>query len=425
MMIRQVGQIVGSSSFKSLKNHQIPVQYLKEDWLWKCTFVGLVYSTYPLFRADDGDNEDAMLNKVYTGCKTTLKPQISFFSSFAFLSQLEQNFRFMTTSCDADYIERLKKEAVIPLEATRVRKILNKLKIRSLPTPRALTLSDPLFAYAELRRGLQQRSKDEDALRALQAEATAVRQSGDKEKIQQIFKKISSIAFGSGVTPQQREDFLVKYGCTGWTIDNLNYIVDLAFHRGIIEIGSGNGQWARAIRDHYEYILKTKVKDGLIQRFGEKSDFIVPVDDMSSLPLSPEIYHQYTKPAHDHFHPNVIHSTSHVDEVRRMTNRGRVLLLVYPPPGPMAIETVKSYVDIYSKGNDTVIYCGEGYGGANANDDFFEYFLNFEDKNMRDVDEGFAYRWCVLKVMDILPACGGKGYEKMFVLQRVREKKLL
>jgi len=423
-MIRQFGQIVGSPSFKSFKSHRTLIQYRNVDWFWKCTFAGLLYSTYPFFRVDDGDNDDAMLQNAHTRSKATGYHRMSPFRYDTLLSKLQKNCRLMTTSCDAnadaDSIERPKRAAEMPLQATRIRRVLHKFKILSLPTPRALTLLDPLFSYTDLRRGLKQRSKDENALRALQAEAMTARQSEDQEKIQHIFEKISSIAFGKGVTPQQREDFLAKYGCTGWTIDNLNYIVDLAFQRGIIEIGAGNGQWARAIRDHHEYILKTKVKDSIIQRFGKKSDFIVPYDNMSSLPLSPKIYHQYTKPAHDHFHPNVIHSTSHVDDARRMTNRGRVLLLVYPSPGPMALETVKAYVDIYPKGNDTVIYCGEGIGGANANNEFFEYFLNCEDTNAGD--EKYRYRWCVLEVMDVLPAYGGKGYEKMFVLQRVKEK---
>lgn len=421
MMIRQVGQIVGSVTFKSYKNHQRLIQYPKGDWLWKCAFIGLLCSTYPSFRTDDDDNDDAISE--YSLCATIYR--ISSFPYSTLLSKLQENCRFITTSCDGDNsVERPKAEAVIPFEATRIRRVLHKFRIMSLPTPRALTPSDPLFSYTDLQRGLKQRSKDENSLRALQAEAVTARQSGDQEKIQQIFDKISSIAFGKGVTPQQRENFLAKYGCTGWTIDNLNYIVDLAFQRGIIEIGAGNGQWARAIRDHHEYILKTKVKDLFIQRFGKKTDFIIPYDNMSSLPLSPKIYHQYTKPAHDHFHPNVIHSTSHVDDARRMTNRGRVLLLVYPSPGPMALETVKAYVDIYPKGNDTIIYCGEGIGGANANKEFFEYFLNCEDTNVGETrDEEHKYRWYVLEIMDLFPAYGGKGYEKMFVLKRVREKK--
>jgi len=416
MMIRQVYQIVRTPYFKSYQSYHTLTQYHKGGWLWKCTLVGLLYSTCPFCRADDGDNDDAMLENAHTRCNTTVYRILGLPCNMP-VSKLEEKCCIMTTSCDANSIER-PNTVVVPLQATRIRTVLHKLRILNLPTPRTLTLSDPLFSYTDLQRGLKQRFKDENALRALQSEAVKARQSGDQEKIQLIFDRISSIAFGKGVTPQQREDFLAKYGCTGWTIDNLNYIVDIAFQRGIIEIGAGNGQWARAIRDHHEYILKTKVKDSLIQRFGKKSDFIVPYDNMSSLPLSPKIYHQYTKPAHDHFHPNVIHSTSHVDDARRMTNRGRVLLLVYPSPGPMALETVKAYVDIYPKGNDTVIYCGEGIGGANANNEFFKYFLNCDD-----TDDEYRYRWCVLEVMDLLPAYGGKGYEKMFVLQRLREKK--
>jgi len=150
-------------------------------------------------------------------------------------------------------------------------------------------------------------------------------------------------------------------------------------------------------------------------------DFIIPYDDSSDLPLSPQIYHQYTQPAHDHFHPNVRNCSTHEDVIRRITNRGRVLLLIYPPPGSMALETVKAYANIDPEENDTIVYCGEGIGGANANNEFFDYFL--DANNEKYEDKCFRYKWCVMKVMDVLPAPGGKGYEKMFVMKRLKVRK--
>ena len=74
----------------------------------------------------------------------------------------------------------------------------------------------------------------------------------------------------------------------------------------------------------------------------------------------------------------------------------------------MAIDTVKAYVDI-NDGNDTpyiptVVYVGEGVGGANANDEFFHFFL----------DNG----WALVKEMNCKAGPGGKGYERLFVLQK-------
>lgn len=307
-------------------------------------------------------------------------------------------------------------------------KVLHQLKIlRNLPTPRILTPTDPLFSYPELKRGIKQRRADEAKIRALQPQAIQARNSGDQEEIKRIFGLLSVIAYGGGNTPQMRADFLAKYGCTGYTPEILKYITELCIQRGIVEIGAGNGQWARAIRDYHQSFIKEQQEEiqqrqqstdpSVLQNkqleqfytYKRLKDFILPYDDMSELPLSPTVYHSLTQPAHDYFHPNV-EASSHIDAVRKMTSRGRVLLLVYPPPGPMALEAVKNYVDIYPQGNDTLIYVGEGVGGANANPEFFQYLLNNDDGE---------YEWCVMKVMDVLSS-GGKGYEKMFVLQRRR-----
>jgi len=290
-------------------------------------------------------------------------------------------------------------------QPSRIRRVLHSLGLSSLPLPRILTPADTVFDYPEIRAGLRCREADEKKLRSLQKEAISARTSGDHERIRQVFGEISAIAYGEGVTPQVREDFLVRYGCTAWTDDVLEYLVKLAEGRGIAEIGAGNGQWARAINDFYEISHKDAIQGD--RRMGKKFEFIIPYDDMTNLPLSPKVYHRFTKPANEYFHPNVQKCTSHTDAVRKWECRGRILMLVYPPPGPMALETVRAYVDVYPEGNDTIVYVGEGRNGANGNDDFFDYFLN--DKE-----------WVLLSALDVKPSVGGKGYEKMFVLQRAK-----
>lgn len=292
-----------------------------------------------------------------------------------------------------------------PSVASRGRRLLNYLGIVNLPVPRLLTPTDPIFSYPEMKTGIRQRARDEAKLRSLQTEAIGARASGDTQRINAVFEKISSIAYGAGVKPQDREDFLVKYGCTGWTDDILSYLIPLGKDRGFAEMGAGNGQWARAIQDKHKELCAS---GNIIPANRTKSfEFILPYDDMSELPLSPQVYHRHTAPVLEHFHKNV-QKSSHVEAIRKWETRGRVLLLVYPPPGPMAIESVQAYVDVYAEGNDTVVYVGEGRGGANANDEFFDYFC-------------LDGAWVIENVMAVKPSPGGKGHEKCFVLRRVKK----
>jgi hypothetical protein len=73
-------------------------------------------------------------------------------------------------------------------------------------------------------------------------------------------------------------------------------------------------------------------------------------------------------------------------------------MLVYPPPGIMALETIKSYVDIGPE-NDVVVYVGEGRGGSTANDELFDYLESGE--------------WALLDISDVQTQPGGKGYKAL------------
>lgn len=68
----------------------------------------------------------------------------------------------------------------------------------------------------------------------------------------------------------------------------------------------------------------------------------------------------------------------------------------------MALDAVEQYASA-SNMNDTVVYVGEGRGGANANEDFFGYF----ERN----------GWVLVKVMKVKPL-GSKGYESLYILRR-------
>lgn len=182
----------------------------------------------------------------------------------------------------------------------------------------------------------------------------------------------------------------------------LDEIVQLARDRGIVEIGAGNGQWARALADRYK-------------KFGEKNpayrkkkfEFVLAYDDKSELPLDEQVYHKKTKAHHQFFYEKVKPCDSNFSEVlRHFQCRGRVLLIVYPSPGTMARDAVRQYTSAAPQNNDTLIYVGEGRGGANADDVFFE-----------DLESG---EWVLLKTMEVQPL-GSKGYEKLYILRRKGE----
>ena len=107
---------------------------------------------------------------------------------------------------------------------TKTQSLLYKLHLlndKSLPTPRLLSPTDPIFRYRKLTTGLKQREKDEVKLRELQTEITSLVEKQNKGKnndgdeqdrmktMTSIMKRLSEIAYGKGVTPQKREDFLV------------------------------------------------------------------------------------------------------------------------------------------------------------------------------------------------------------------------
>lgn len=181
-------------------------------------------------------------------------------------------------------------------------------------------------------------------------------------------------------------------------------ICEVCKDRGIVEIGAGNGQWARAITDYYVSHMSgnAATNNTSQQQRPPNFEFVMAFDDFSSLPLSPAIYHSGTKPAHDHFYPNIRKAT-YDTALSSLDVQNRVLLLVYPPPGPLASLTVKKYTS--RRWNDTVIYVGEGRDGANADHSFFSML---EDES-----------WILLHVMDLPPSVGYKGYEKLYVFKKI------
>ena len=267
-----------------------------------------------------------------------------------------------------------------------------------LPIPRVLSAHDPALTLSKYL--IQRRMRDEVIVRNLLEQMKpklAPSQQLSIEDIRALHERICEATFGKGVTAQMREDFLARYGCTGWNDQVLETLMNICDGRGIVEIGAGHGQWARALSEAYQQRYPaTKSR--------KKFDFVLAYDDMSNLPLDTHIYNPYTQPHHHYF--GDVYRLDVKNTARLLQSwacRGRVLLLVYPPPGDMAIKIVKEYVNAAPE-NDTVVLVAEGRGGANGDDALFDFFENGE--------------WVLLQILDVKHPPGDKGYEKMYILQR-------
>lgn len=75
--------------------------------------------------------------------------------------------------------------------------------------------------------------------------------------------------------------------------------------------------------------------------------------------------------------------------------RVKSLLLVYPPPGETALRCLREYR------GDALAYVGEGKGGVNASDEFFE---------------NLDAEWEVTSVLDLDPF--SECFERLYLLRR-------
>lgn len=287
--------------------------------------------------------------------------------------------------------------AASPPTATSIswlRRQLYRFHLQSLPLPRRLVPGDPALTVDA--RCLGRRQREEGQLRIVQQQLQAALPSGDRQRIGPFIKQTYDLLYGEGVTPRDRQDFLERYGCTGWTNEVLDALIDLAGDRGVVEIGAGNGQWARALMERYQ---QRRAKGTSNKPF----DFVLAYDNMSELPLNPDVYHSRTKPYHDYFYDKVQPCPSIQRILQQWPCRGRVLLLVYPSPDNMAADALAAYTAIGDV-NDTVVYVGEGRGGANANAGFFDALESGD--------------WVLERILPV-QAFGEKGYERLYVFRRV------
>ena len=246
--------------------------------------------------------------------------------------------------------------------------------IRDQPCDHLVRCQEPSrspFVYDALSKGIEQRREAERALREYSEQVKVmfhqVRISSktpaeyrlEMERLKsKVMAKYTEITYGKGINPHAREEYLKLYGCSRWTDSALNHISNL--DQAVIEIGAGAGQWQR--------ILNARGVD------------VIAYDHVPS--------HESTLPGHS--------GTVLLGGIEKISEHpDRTLFLCYPDPSDMAKQCLDNY-----KG-EFLIYVGEGRGGVNANDDFFDK-LELE--------------WSVKVVenMDPFPQC----FERFYILQR-------
>lgn len=294
-----------------------------------------------------------------------------------------------------------------------------------LSLPRLLTPSDPAFKISK--RFLRKRRSHEEKIRKIVVEdVPKLTSSPDFEKKMALWRQeIFELLYGKGVTAQMREDFLIRYGCSGFNENILRRLVELFATHGLVEVGAGHGQWQKALTDAYgqKQFASSRENssgssgDGIHRAYTargntegkKKFDFVLAYDNNSDLPLNTHIYNQYTQPHHEYFGcVKKVDSNIDLERVLRSWScRGRALLIVYPPPGSMAIDVLKIYTDAAPE-NNMLIYVGEGRGGANGDEAFFD-FLEHEG-------------WILIDIMEVLRPPGDKGCEKLYILKKIKDE---
>lgn len=97
-----------------------------------------------------------------------------------------------------------------------------------------------LMSWPSMENGLQLRVEDEKLLQQLLIELKT--SQNNKELASVYTRKIEDILYGKGLTAQDRQNHLLKYGCAEYTDEALRLIADSVKtwkYRGIIEIGAG------------------------------------------------------------------------------------------------------------------------------------------------------------------------------------------
>ena len=110
-------------------------------------------------------------------------------------------------------------------------------------------MSIPVMTYPSLTRGNIVRAQNGAKINALQPEIAEATASNDRVKMAALANQISRLAYGKNQTPQLRQSYIERYGCSKWSDAALEVVRCVGEGRGVVEIGAGNGQWARKLTE--------------------------------------------------------------------------------------------------------------------------------------------------------------------------------
>mmetsp|Transcript_60379 Transcript_60379/g.103976 ORF Transcript_60379/g.103976 Transcript_60379/m.103976 type:complete len:310 (+) Transcript_60379:71-1000(+) len=197
-----------------------------------------------------------------------------------------------------------------------------------------------------------------------------------------MHRRIEDIVYPSAPFRGARQRYISSFGCVAWTEDALKAIKRWA-PQGVVELGAGGGYWATALR--------------------VRGVDVLAFDNMSSLPDPSRDVARFAAASSTHLSefPTARPAVVRGDEAV-LSRRGvyrRALLLVYPPPGPMAADCLKHFQ------GDTLVFVGEARGGVNASEAFFDA-----------LDKGNSKGWCLVHAEDVSPFPG--GHERLYVFRQ-------
>ena len=170
------------------------------------------------------------------------------------------------------------------------------------------------------------------------------------------------IIFGEAGPPDARRRYEAEYGNCRYTPEAIQTVAALS---PLVEIEAGRGHWQRAL----------SAAGATVVSFDRWAGGISGSD------VPPEIA--------------PVGKVLPGDERALRQHRDKALLLVHPAPGDMALRCLREFR------GDTFVYVGEGRGGANANDDFFD---------------GLDAEWEASSILELdpFPQC----FERLFILRR-------
>lgn len=170
------------------------------------------------------------------------------------------------------------------------------------------------------------------------------------------------IIFGVADPPDARRRYEAEHGNCRHTPEAIRMVAALS---PLVELEAGRGHWQRALSAAGATVVS----------------FDRWVGGISGSDVPPEVA--------------PVGKVLPGDERALHLHRDKALLLVYPAPGDMALRCLREFR------GDTFVYVGEGRGGANASDEFFD---------------GLDAEWEATSVLELdpFPQC----FERLFVLRR-------